>query len=436
MALLLIVSCSSDDSEEKNEMDNFRNQLRQIIDTTNQLSAIVLSDYATCANTGNTADPLINKICNIAQAATNEAKVELQGQLATFLQILQLQINAINNNLANNNVSIQNLELSVTSINAQLATLNTQMTNAENAIAALQALTASITGQLAGNMITLDIGKENSIAGPLYELVLRRFDKKLFSGYVEAVGGVLSLPNNPIASTSGSPTVVVSCFNSTVTISIATPGIITWTAHILNAGSPVRFRTTGSLPSGLTAGTVYYVASTPAPTANTFAVAATIGGSAIATTGSQSGTHTAIHSDITSTGQRVRLTDVSEGGGFSSGHLSKEHIVTAVSSNFNTFSISLARNAVSTVNFGGTVGTAQRIVGRGMSTLWQSLDPSDTQVRISNLGSQRYNFIIRRIASDITNQTGELCYDITDSLATFTTINSAPEGGAGNIVCK
>lgn len=77
---------------------------------------------------------------------------------------------------------------------------------------------------------------------------------------------------------------------STVTITIASPGVVSWAAHGLVAGDAVRFATTGSLPTGLVAGTTYYVVS---PTTNAFSVAATPGGSAIATTGTQSGTHTA-----------------------------------------------------------------------------------------------------------------------------------------------
>lgn len=76
----------------------------------------------------------------------------------------------------------------------------------------------------------------------------------------------------------------------TVTVTIASPGVFTFSKHGAANGTPVSFTTTGALPTGLTAGTTYYVVSTAT---NTFEVAATVGGSAIATTGSQSGTHTA-----------------------------------------------------------------------------------------------------------------------------------------------
>lgn len=77
---------------------------------------------------------------------------------------------------------------------------------------------------------------------------------------------------------------------STVTITVATPGVISWNAHGLAAGTPVKFSTTGALPTGLNSGTTYYVLN---PTANDFQVAATPGGAAIDTSGTQSGTHTA-----------------------------------------------------------------------------------------------------------------------------------------------
>lgn len=79
---------------------------------------------------------------------------------------------------------------------------------------------------------------------------------------------------------------------ATVTISIAAPGVVTWAAHGLVANTPVVFTTTGALPTGLTAGTTYYVSATGL-TSGAFSVAATAGGSAITTTGTQSGVQTA-----------------------------------------------------------------------------------------------------------------------------------------------
>jgi hypothetical protein len=78
--------------------------------------------------------------------------------------------------------------------------------------------------------------------------------------------------------------------SSTVTITVASPAVVTWTANGLPNGTPVVLTTDGSLPTGLSAGQVYYVVSRAT---NTFRLAATPDGAPIVTTGSQSGTHTA-----------------------------------------------------------------------------------------------------------------------------------------------
>lgn len=76
----------------------------------------------------------------------------------------------------------------------------------------------------------------------------------------------------------------------TVTITNATPGVVTYTNSGLTLTTPVVFTTTGALPTGLTAGSTYYVVSTP--TASTFTVSSTVGGAAIATSSAGSGVHT------------------------------------------------------------------------------------------------------------------------------------------------
>lgn len=79
---------------------------------------------------------------------------------------------------------------------------------------------------------------------------------------------------------------------SSVTITIASPGVVTWAAHSLLPGQAVVLTTTGALPTGLTALTTYFVISAGF-TSSTFQLSATSGGSAINTSGTQSGAHTA-----------------------------------------------------------------------------------------------------------------------------------------------
>jgi hypothetical protein len=87
-------------------------------------------------------------------------------------------------------------------------------------------------------------------------------------------------------------------------ITNASPAVVNYTAHGFVANDPVVFSTSGTLPTGLTAGTVYYVMSAGL-TANAFQISATAGGSAINTSSAGSGTHsvTALYSQLSSTAQ-------------------------------------------------------------------------------------------------------------------------------------
>ncbi len=74
------------------------------------------------------------------------------------------------------------------------------------------------------------------------------------------------------------------------TVTIAVPGVFTSTAHGLAIGDTLVLETDGALPTGLSVDTQYYVVA-GGFTANAFEVSATAGGTAITTTGSQSGNH-------------------------------------------------------------------------------------------------------------------------------------------------
>lgn len=90
-----------------------------------------------------------------------------------------------------------------------------------------------------------------------------------------------------------------------VTISTANPGVVSWPGgHALEPNAPVMFTPNGgTLPTGLTPDTVYYVAAAGI-TATTFSVSATPGGAAIATTAAGSAT------SITATAQPAGMTDL------------------------------------------------------------------------------------------------------------------------------
>jgi hypothetical protein len=95
---------------------------------------------------------------------------------------------------------------------------------------------------------------------------------------------------NPLTPYGVGDKVILGAPTATVTLTIAMPSVITWTAHGLTNGTPVVLTTTGALPTGLAAATIYFVVNR---TTDTFQLTDTLGGLPITTTGSQSGTHTA-----------------------------------------------------------------------------------------------------------------------------------------------
>lgn len=77
----------------------------------------------------------------------------------------------------------------------------------------------------------------------------------------------------------------------TATISIASPAVVTMTSHGGRNGMAVVFSTTGALPTGIVAGTTYYLGNVTQNTANLYTDVGLT--SIVNTSGSQSGTHTA-----------------------------------------------------------------------------------------------------------------------------------------------
>jgi hypothetical protein len=127
------------------------------------------------------------------------------------------------------------------------------------------------------------------------------FDRLMFGGTTSSFPALkrssatlqvrLADDTNDAGLTSGRLTVQNS---PTVTISIATPAVVTLATHGLHTGAPVVFSTTGALPTGITAGTTYFAVATPGTT-GTFNIATTLAnalaGTLVNTSGSQSGTH-------------------------------------------------------------------------------------------------------------------------------------------------
>lgn len=131
-----------------------------------------------------------------------------------------------------------------------------------------------------GQVLTADSGQALGVAWASASGSLPQFDVN--------IGDVsnLSVPTNlellgAVSAKSGT---------SVVTISNATPGVITWTAHGLIRGDSIYFTTTGTLPSPLAPSTTYFVISA---TTNDFTVGLVPGESEVNTTTAGSGVHTA-----------------------------------------------------------------------------------------------------------------------------------------------
>lgn len=78
---------------------------------------------------------------------------------------------------------------------------------------------------------------------------------------------------------------------ATVTMTIANPAVVTMGVDI-PTGTPIKFSTTGALPTGVTAGTVYWYMRVDATTGNiATSLANAQAGTTITTSGSQSGVH-------------------------------------------------------------------------------------------------------------------------------------------------
>jgi len=92
----------------------------------------------------------------------------------------------------------------------------------------------------------------------------------------------------PAVNGTSNPGVLLSSLGGTVTVTNATPAVVTTTNVSLPNNSGIQLNATGSMPTGLSANTTYYVTNT---TGTTFNLAATPGGSPLPTSSTGSGVY-------------------------------------------------------------------------------------------------------------------------------------------------
>ncbi|MDI1227353.1 MAG: hypothetical protein PSY14_06700 [bacterium] len=173
---------------------------------------------------------------------------------------------------------------------------------------------------------------------------------------------------------------------ATVTMTIATPCAVTYTAHGMIVNQPIRFTTTGALPTGLAINTTYYVKTVV--DANTLNLSATPGGAAINTSGSQSGVHTAVAGNLTSRGTGAGTSELQQLNGVQT---NKNAITNGPGANQGTYVGTVWSNASSadiTFDSGSTAaGGGQAIIG-----LWNYYNRVNFRATVAdNTASWTYN---------------------------------------------
>jgi len=145
---------------------------------------------------------------------------------------------------------------------------------------------AVTTDKIADDAVTTDKIADASLASGLIGIP---GEIRMWAGLTAPTGWLLCDGSSLLRTTYSTLYDVIAPSLGAVTISIASPGVITSNTHGLVVGEQVFLTTTGALPTGLSANTRYYVVSSAT---NTITVSTTLGGTAINTSGSQSGTHT------------------------------------------------------------------------------------------------------------------------------------------------
>ncbi|MCC7460411.1 MAG: hypothetical protein IT286_03825 [Proteobacteria bacterium] len=348
-----------------------------------------------CPASGATSNPLVRKICQVANSVVAATRTELINQLQQFVSQMQSEINHINTDIsdlkdqsADLNGRLEDVEYLIDDIDDRISALESaltalegRMTSAEAAIDALELLTAGLANDIADLQAAIDeimdildsldinggipggienilIGYDNPTAGPFFELVTARLDRTRIDGLVTEIGAWVNTNASPLSNYQNPQNIVRIAIN----------------AHSFVVGDRVEL-------SGFTFAD--YSTNLPSNALN-----------------------------------------------------GKVLEVIAINANWIEVNLGITGSYWMNGPNGGNAGQVRRHGGSGMSTLWSSGNASDTAVRVTTAGAKPINFIIRRQASDATNATFELCYSRTVLLETFSNINAASEGGSGNIVCK
>jgi hypothetical protein len=99
---------------------------------------MILSDFSSCAQSGNSSDPLINRICKVAQASDSEGLVQMKSYLQLFTIQLQERLDyvakdltTLYNGVDTSNAAISTIQSTLTTIQSSISSLDVRLTDIE-----------------------------------------------------------------------------------------------------------------------------------------------------------------------------------------------------------------------------------------------------------------------------------------------------------------
>lgn len=230
--------------------------------TQQQLSSLVLSATSGSIVDGSVTEP---KFAN--GAVSNRALAD--GSVA----LAKLAANSVDaTKIVDGSVSTAELAANAVTL-AKMATIadQTVLGNNSGSTAAPSTITfATLAAALLGAAATVLPGTVTAFAG-----------SRVPTGYLTCDG-------SNVSRTTYSALYAWMCPTGTVTFTVGT-STVNWASHQIANWDRVVFTTTGTLPTGITAGTTYYARDVAA---GTFKLSTTIGGAALSMSGSPTGTHT------------------------------------------------------------------------------------------------------------------------------------------------
>lgn len=241
-----------------------------------------------------------------------------------------------------------------------------------------------------------------------------------------------TLGNNTLEGILARVTQVIAPTSTTVTISNASPGVVSWASNGLVNGQTVLLSTTGTLPAPLVTTRVYYVVSA---SSGTIELALTKGGAAINTTTAGSGTHHGVLSvqpfpvfktayyTITSIGQQISVS--ADADAIATLNASFDGSSRGASSAYGTGTSQEAGNTVRTLRIGPVINGLITPSITGSSTATVTADATATTVALVLNGTTE----VPAISSNTASQSGTVTASLSFSTIAATPIPAIPTSG-------